>query len=97
MWFLSSGNKKVPLGTVLKFSKELEPGVVKPKAASLSEAELIKSLEALGVNPDGDSAPTRESLETSFLLVKQQDFWRRHYDLHPNRSRVKNWLWVHER
>ena len=97
MGSLFTRNKKVSLGTVLKFSKELAPDVTKSEATALSDADLIGRLEALGVSSDGVVAPSRESLETSFLLVSQPDFWRQHHDLHPNRSRVKNWLWVHER
>ena len=40
-----------------------------------------------------------EHLQGAFrvLMHSKSNFWSKHYTLHPKQSRVKNWLWVHER
>jgi len=45
-----------------------------------------------------DDDETAEDLATAAATIRGGGpFWQRHYPLHPAQSRVKNWMWVHER
>lgn len=53
-------------------------------------------LKTNGVVTD-DSITLEDCKEAVKVMVGNPNFWRKHATLHPNFSRVKNWLWVHSR
>ncbi|CAM9322900.1 unnamed protein product [Choristocarpus tenellus] len=58
-----------------------------------SDEELSIKLASLGVDAtDVD----KEGAERCWSIVMEKDFWRRNYTSHPNKRRVKTWLFVHE-
>ena len=62
--------------------------------ATLPQAELERLLAAWGVEPgSADPAEARRCLEKAVSV----DFWRHNFEVHPQRRRVRNWIWVHDR
>lgn len=62
----------------------------------VSEPEVHEFLAGNGVAlTEADETADRQA--AFHALTKSSDFWVKHHSLHPNRSRVKNWLWVHSR
>jgi hemerythrin-like domain-containing protein len=84
----------------------VEQQFFKVKVGHVSDAE-VKQLEELnqeqlsklasfnGLNPE--SCKTPEELISALKTVLKADFWRKNASIHPNHSRVKNWLWIHSR
>ena len=59
--------------------------------------DLVAKLTANGVVVTHDDSI--EHLQAAFrvMMHSKSSFWSKHFTLHPKQSRVKNWLWVHER
>lgn len=80
--------RRVKLGYGEEEEKDFQLG-------NLDDTRLKQFATKLGVNVE--SCQNREELLECLDLVLGTDFWRTNAALHPNYSRVKNWLWVHQR
>ena len=60
---------------------------------------LIAKLQSNGVAVTSEDSVEQLQQVCRVLLSthSKSSFWPKHYALHPKQSRVKNWLWVHER
>lgn len=65
-------------------------------ASDISDEQVNQFLSENGVEVEEADSPEdcRRVLQS---LRSNPTFWVKHYTLHPNAKRVKNWLWVHDR
>eukprot|EP00752_Nemacystus_decipiens_P011548 g10254.t1 len=92
----SSGSSSISVADVLALvsQEEADARAAAPvhDGPAPSESELPSKLSALGVEMGEASIP---DAIRCWRYVAEQDFWRNHYNSHPNKKRVKAWLFVH--
>lgn len=54
-----------------------------------------KFLKDNGVNVTSEDSD--KDIQKAVSVAQDSSFWQKHASLHPQRSRSKNWLWVHDR
>uniref|UniRef100_A0A6S8Y349 Hemerythrin-like domain-containing protein n=1 Tax=Ditylum brightwellii TaxID=49249 RepID=A0A6S8Y349_9STRA len=60
----------------------------------ITDEEVTSALEKFGIQK-GDAS--MEEMRKCLKVVEGKRFWVENYQVHPYASRVKKWLWVHER
>ena len=73
-------------------------GETDPTAGSTtdwSEEDIYAALKVAGISVSNMDAPQDRKLALFKANHDDGRFWQVHYSLHPNASRVKNWMWVH--
>jgi len=60
-----------------------------------NEETLNRLLQSNDIDPKSCS-DNKDKIQC-LSIVSSPDFWRTNYTLHPNSSRVRNWLWIHQR
>lgn len=86
------GNTPLTVSSVNSYVEGLPENC--PQATTTAAEEVPKALAAYGIGSVGASP---EDSAKCLRYVSSPGFWAKHHEIHPNTSRVKNWLWVHAR